>query len=357
MDYLELTVAVRQGAAEAAADLLRRHVPAGVSIEPPYRAIDEEGGVALDPRAPVRLRGWLPAGREANAAVALLRGQLRALRGVVRPLRARTVSDASWAHAWKRYFHTLRVGRAIVVRPSWRRYAKKRGETVIELDPGMAFGTGQHTTTQLCLEEIERRVTKGMVVLDAGCGSGILGIAAALLGAKRVDALDIDLAAVRATKENAARNGVGRIVRARRAAASEAAPGRYDLVLANLSSRLVRELAGPLIAALADGGIALVSGLIAAQEAACRRALRNAGGRVVLSRGREGWRLLTVERATAQPRRTSRTPDRSPARARRSPSAGAARSPGRSRRSSPAGRPAPRPAPPRRRSGSDGGSR
>ena len=316
MDYLELTVAVRPDAAEAAADLLRRHVPAGVSIEPPYRATDEEGGVALDARAPVRLRAWLPAGREANAAVALLRRDLRALRGIVRPLRARTVSDASWADAWKRHFRTLRVGRAIVVRPSWRRYTKKRGEIVVDLDPGMAFGTGQHATTQLCLEEVEKRIVKDMTVLDAGSGSGILGIAAALLGAKRVDAIDIDLAAVRATKENAARNGAGRIVRARRGSLGEAASGRYGLVLANLSSRLVQELAEPLVAALAEGGVALVSGLIDAQEAACRRALRRAGGRVVESRGRQGWRLLAVERATEPPRRRSRIPDRSPRRGR-----------------------------------------
>ena len=316
MDYLELTVAVRPDAAEAAADLLRRHVPAGVSIEPPYRATDEDGGVALDAAAPVRLRAWLPAGREANAAVALLRRELRALRGVVRPLRARTVSDASWADAWKRHFRTLRVGRAIVVRPSWRRYTKKRGEIMIDLDPGMAFGTGQHATTQLCLEEIEKRTVKDMTVLDAGSGSGILGIAAALLGAKRVDAIDIDLAAVRATKENAARNGVGRIVRARAGSLDEVAPARYGLVLANLSSRLVQELAGPLVAALRPQGVALVSGLIDAQERACRRALRRAGGRVVESRGRKGWRLLAVERATGPPRRRSRTPDRSPRRGR-----------------------------------------
>jgi ribosomal protein L11 methyltransferase len=349
MDYLELTVAVRAEAVEAVADLLRRRAPAGVSIEAPYRATDEEGGVALDPRAPVRLRAWLPAGREASAAIALARRELRALGdSLMRPLRARTVSDASWADAWKRYFRTLRVGRAIVVRPSWRRYRNKRGETVIELDPGMAFGTGQHATTQLCLETLEERLAPGAVVLDVGSGSGILGIAAALLGAKHVDAVDIDPVAVRATKENAERNGVGRIVRARRGSLGEAWPfgyaqtGRYDLVLANLSSRLAQELAEPLVAALQPfdglraqpGGVALLSGLIEAQEAACRRALRRAGGRVVESRGEGDWRLLVVGPATGRPRRTSKTPGRPSPRAQRSPSEGAGPSRGRSRRSS-----------------------
>jgi ribosomal protein L11 methyltransferase len=349
MDYLELTVAARAEAVEAAADLLRRRAQAGVSIEAPYRAIDEEGGVTLDPRAPVRLRAWLPAGREASATIALLRRELRALGGgIVRPLRARTVSDASWVDAWKRHFRTLRVGRAIVIRPSWRRYRKRRGDVVIELDPGMAFGTGQHATTQLCLEALEERLALGAfgrphgaapTVLDVGSGSGILGIAAALLGAKRVDAVDIDPAAVRATKENAERNGVGRTVRARRGSLGGAWPfrhaqtGRYDLVLANLSSRLAQELAQPLVAALAEGGVALVSGLIEAQEAACRRALRLAGGSVLESRGEGDWRLLVVERATGRPRRTSRTPGRPSRRARRSPSEGAGPSRGPSRRS------------------------
>ncbi len=340
MDYLELTVAVRAEAVEAAAHLLRHRAPAGVSLEAPYHAIDKEGGVALDPNAPVRLRAWLPAGREASATIALLRRELRALGdSLVRPLRARTVSDASWADAWKRHFRTLRVGRAIVIRPSWRRYRKKRGDTVIELDPGMAFGTGQHATTQLCLEALEERIAQGAVVLDLGSGSGILGIAAALLGAKRVDAVDIDPAGVRATKENAERNGVGRIVRARRGSLGEAWPfgdaqtGRYELVLANLSSRLAQELAEPLVAALQPGGVALISGLIEAQEVACRRALRRSGGRVLESRGREGWRLLVVEPATGRPRRTSRTPGRPSRRAQRSPSEGAGPSRGRSRRS------------------------
>jgi ribosomal protein L11 methyltransferase len=233
----------------------------------------------------------------------------------------------------------MRVGRSIVVRPPWRSYKAKRGDIVVEIDPGMAFGTGQHATTQLCLEALEERIAPRGVVLDIGCGSGILSIAAALLGAKRVDAIDIDPAAVRATKENAARNGVRRAIRIRRGSLGEApalssaegwpfpfAPDRrYDLVLANLSSRLVQELAEPLVAALATDGVALISGLIDAQEAACRRALRRAGARVIESRGREGWRLLLVGRATGRTSSASRTRGQRSRRARRSPSADADR--------------------------------
>jgi ribosomal protein L11 methyltransferase len=322
MRYLELTVSVEPEAVEAAADLLRRYARAGVSIEPPYRALDEEGGYEIDARAPVRLRAWLPAGREARANVTALRGELRAIDSIASPLRARAVDDASWADAWKRYFRTLCIGRSIVIKPSWRKYRAHRGDVVIELDPGMAFGTGQHATTQLCLEALEQHITSGAIVLDVGSGSGILSIAAALLGAKHVDAIDIDLAAVRATKENATRNGVERVVRVRRGSLGDAWPfrfeadGRYDIILANLSSRLVQELAEPLVAALRPGDVALVSGIIDAREAACRSALRRAGGRVIESKGWEGWRLLSVERATVRRQSASSTRGRRSRRAR-----------------------------------------
>ncbi len=302
MDYLELAVAVHPRAVEAAAELLRRHVPAGVSIEAPYEALDEEGTAAPVDGAPVQLRAWLLAdGAASRATVAALRRELRGLGdALIRPLRTRTVADTSWADAWKRYFPVLHVGRRLVLRPSWRRHRARPGEVVIELDPGLAFGTGQHPTTRLCLEALEERLSPGATVLDVGAGSGILSIAAALLGAASVDAVDIDPAAVRATEENAARNAVQRLVRVAQGSLGktwpfpEAPAGRYDLVLANLSGRLIQELARPLVESLRPDGIALVSGVIEEQEAACREALVAAGGDIAESRAEEGWRLLVV---------------------------------------------------------------
>lgn len=315
MGYLELALAVRPdpsapleaGAVELVADLLRRYAPTGVSIEPPYRPLDDEGGVARDPDAPVRLRAWLPDdGDEARAAVAALRRDLRALGdSMARPLRVRAVADRAWAEAWKRHFPVLRIGRRLVVRPSWRRHRARADEVVIELDPGMTFGTGQHPTTRLCLEALEGLLVPGARVLDVGTGSGVLAVAAALLGAAGVDAIDIEPAAVRAARENAARNGVGRVVRVAHGSLGEAWPfpeppvGRYELVLANLSSRLVRELAAPLLEALAPQGRLLVSGIIEEHEAACGAALETAGGAIIERRLVEGWRLLVVRAAAA----------------------------------------------------------
>ena len=129
-----------------------------------------------------------------------------------RPRRAGGASagckESDWRESWKKHFGVQRIGRALVVKPSWTQYRLKGGEIVIEIDPGMAFGTGQHPTTAMCLRALEELVRPGMRVLDLGCGSGILAIAAAKLGAARVLALDIDPNAVRAARENAAANGV-----------------------------------------------------------------------------------------------------------------------------------------------------
>lgn len=303
MDYLELSLAVDAGAVDAAADLLRAHAPAGVSIEPLAEPIDEDGAARIDPEASVRLRAWLPAGEESRSSIARLRSDVRALAGVRRPLYARTVHDSAWVDAWKRYFRTLRVGRSMVVKPSWRKHRVRPGDVVLELDPGMAFGTGQHATTQLCLEAIEELQPPGATVLDVGCGSGILSIAAAKLGATRVDALDIDPMAVEATAHNAERNSVGDIVRVRRGSFGSEWPfeteprGAYGCVVANLSSRLVQSLAPELLDAVAEDGVLLASGLIEEQEGACRTALESVGGSIRGVCRRAGWVALLVGRA------------------------------------------------------------
>ena len=305
MDFLELTISVRQDAAEAAADVLRRHVPAGVSLEPPFEATDEDGGVAFDADRPVRVRAWLSGDRAAASEVlAALRDDLRTLGdAVVGPLQTRTVSDDAWAETWKRHFPVLHLGERLVVRPAWLPYRPRPSEVVVTLDPGLAFGTGQHPTTRMCLEALEQRLFPGCAVLDLGCGSGVLAVMAALLGAGPVDALDIDPNAVQATVETARRNEVEALVRVAHGSLGEAWPfaepaaGRYDLLLANISANVIEQLAAPLVAALRPAGVALVSGVIDEREADCRAALERAGGRVVERREDQNWLLLAVAAA------------------------------------------------------------
>jgi ribosomal protein L11 methyltransferase len=294
VEYLEISIAVPSTAVEATADLLRRYAPAGVSIEPQSEAIDEDGGVRIDAMAPVRVRAWLVSTPENETIAGEMRATFGGLLGVPIEFSATDVDDAGWRDNWKDYFHTLRLGRRLVIKPSWREHAALPDDIVIELDPGMAFGTGQHATTQLCLEALEEQVRGGMQVLDVGCGSGILGIAAAKLGASSVEAVDVDPLAVSATRENASRNGAQLSVR--QGSLDRASRQSYDLVVANLSARLVAELAGQLVARISVDGTLLASGMIEEQESACRKALEQAGAVAREVRRRDGWLLIVAGR-------------------------------------------------------------
>ncbi len=304
--HLELTVTVRPAAVEAAADILRAYAPAGISIEPPFESLDEDGNVAFTTDSPTQVRAWLAA--DARADIDAIRGDLAALGDdLVEPLAVRAVESESWADTWKEHFHPMRVGERLVLRPAWRTYAARPDDVVVEIDPGQAFGTGQHATTRMCLAELEQRLRPGARVLDVGSGSGILSTAAALLGAEHVDAIDIDPVAVSATADNARRNevadGSNSIVRVARGSLGAAWPfdeppaGRYDVTLGNLSSRVVRELSAALVSSLSPDGVGLLSGIIDEQEAACVASLESAGGRLIETLAEDDWRLIVVSRA------------------------------------------------------------
>ena len=192
-------------------------------------------------------------------------------------LSGRVVHEADWANAWKAHFPVLRVGRRIVIRPTWRRHRRQPDDVVLALDPGMAFGTGLHPTTRLCLAALEGLADRGGLaerrcdggparVLDVGSGSGILSIAAALLGAGEVLAVDVDPIAVDASAANARRNRLARVVRAREGSAPSG-EGPWDVVVANLIASLLVTLADGLVADLRPGGVLLASGIFENREA------------------------------------------------------------------------------------------
>ncbi|MEQ9073381.1 MAG: 50S ribosomal protein L11 methyltransferase [Sandaracinaceae bacterium] len=172
-----------------------------------------------------------------------------------------------WRERWKAFFHTTRVGERLVVRPSWETHDAQEGDLVIVLDPGQAFGTGTHETTRLVMRELEARVNGGEHVLDVGCGSGILGIAALKLGAARVVAVDVDPIAVRVADENAEINGVA--IEASTTPVEDV-PGRYPIVLANIRSPILIPMTESLVAHLTPGGVLVLSGLLAEEESEIR---------------------------------------------------------------------------------------
>ncbi len=284
--WLELAVSADLEAVEAVSEILSRFAAGGTSVEPGFDLVEEGLSAEVDPSKPATVRAYLPA-RDTVAAERLVReaelalGHLQAFG--LRPIgdfHTRLVHEKDWATAWKAHFPVLRIGRRLIVRPTWRRHRPAGEEVVIALDPGMAFGTGLHPTTRLCLAGLEHWADEGRLagrrVLDVGCGSGILAIAAGSLGAGALLGLDTDPIAIEATRENACRNGLARRLVARQGTLpSGEAP--FELVLANLIASLLVRLAGALRAELSPGGRLLASGIFRDREADVRAAFEVTG--------------------------------------------------------------------------------
>jgi ribosomal protein L11 methyltransferase len=282
--WLELSVEADSEAVEAVSEILARVAPGGTTIEPGFDLVDEGLGARIAPERPATIRAYVPAfdtaaTERATATVSEALGHLQAFG--LRPigdLQTRIVDEADWATAWQEHFQVLHLGRRLVIKPSWRRHSRTGDEVVIDLDPGMAFGTGLHPTTRLCLIALEERADRGPLgrVLDVGCGSGILSIAAVRLGATRALGLDIDPIAVEATVANARHNRVGKRVRAREGSVPSD-EGPFDTVLANLIAGVLMEIAPDLAAELVPGGTLVGSGIFIDREAGTRQALEAAG--------------------------------------------------------------------------------
>ena len=296
MEWFEVTVVVAPTDVDATADVLRNHTGRGIAIEgaAPSGKPNVEGTT--------RLKGYLPADERFPSRRRALRKAFSriALSRPLPPIRSRLIHEEDWANAWKKYFGIERVGR-IVICPRWRRYQARDGEIVIRLDPGMAFGTGQHPTTRMCLLALQERLAGRKRVLDLGTGSGILSIAAARLGAEEVIALDNDPIAVEAAKENVAANGVAAAVTVAEGSLGDAWPAgfsrrrKFDCLVANISSATIMLLADGLVGTLARGGLGIAAGISDEYVEHCRQSLEAAGARVIGTMTESDWRTLLFE--------------------------------------------------------------
>ena len=300
--WYELSIDVHAEAVEPVSELLGRYgFNEGVAIDEPYVQDGDGDNLEIDVEKPFTIRTWVADTDYDPAIIEEIRGALWHL-GMMRPiseLRVSSLAEEDWANAWKEHFKVHRIGDRVVIRPPWLEYAPRGDEVVVELDPGMAFGTGLHPSTRLTMLGVEDVIDDGDTVLDVGTGSGILAIAALKLGASRIDAVDVETVAVRATKENAERNGVGdRIdVRLGSVGTSEPFQGQYDVVLANIIARILIELVDGIVDATKPGGDIVLAGIIQEREPDVITAFEARGASVVNRRQQEDWVSLVLQRS------------------------------------------------------------
>ncbi|MBM3942207.1 MAG: 50S ribosomal protein L11 methyltransferase [SAR202 cluster bacterium] len=271
-------------------------------VEPISYLFDRYGhGVSMEQEGPdqVLLRTYLADTSRHRMARIEIGVKLASLLQPLGELKVRPLDEGEdWQNSWKAHFSLLRVGHRLVIKPSWIEYQASPGDVLIELDPGMAFGTGYHPTTYTCLTAMETLVKPGMTVLDLGTGSGILTIAAIKLGAASVLALDIDPDAVRAARQNFRRLGILPQVALATGTVPhpQAQPDQFDLVVANISARAVQERAPFILPVLKPGGSLVASGIIQDQEQGVHDALAALGFAPIERRPREDWVSLVGRR-------------------------------------------------------------
>lgn len=286
--WLELVVPVHAEAVEAVSEILTRVGHQGIAVEIP---VDPRGGLDHTVKA------YLLDDGEVVAKVNDVRDALGHLQafglGPIGELVAREIKEEDWLESWKAQFTPLRIGR-FLVRPTWSDARVDPDLIEIVLDPGMAFGTGLHPTTQQCLVALSTIPLEGKAVLDVGTGSGILAIAAAKRGASPVVAVDTDAISVEAARENTTRNGV--MIPVGEGSAADV-PGRFDIVIANIVSPVLQLIARDLVARLAPKGMLIVTGISAPSEAQTRAAFVDAGLKTLVDRNlRDDWIGLALRR-------------------------------------------------------------
>ena len=205
------------------------------------------------------------------------------------------VCDEDWANNWKEYYKPLHIGKSVVIRPVWEEYAEKPGEKVITLDPGAAFGTGSHETTSMCIELLEEAVGEGARVLDVGCGSGILSVAACVLGAKNVTAVDIDEFAVKTAAGNAELNGIGADkITAVQGSLTDNVSGKFDVIVANIVADVIISLCRDVGDFLEDCGAFICSGIIDDRVCDVKNAFAESGFVIEKSMHKKEWNAFLL---------------------------------------------------------------
>lgn len=282
MEWLKVEIRVEKQAAEAAAAILLEAGCQGAAFQ-------SEGGVEL-------IAGYLPYEGSVMARVARIEADAALFpKWGLGPAQVRTdvVREEDWAETWKKFYRPLPIGAKLMICPSWEECPP--GREPVYLDPGMAFGTGYHPTTAMCLEEMEKLILPGMIVYDVGCGSGILSLAAARLGAAVVHAVDVDPVAVRVSRENVRLNDLEGIIDVRQGSLEALTKGA-NLVLMNIIAPVIMALAPRARELLYPGGWLVAGGINRAQREETKKALLKAGLFITEERVQGEWVTITARK-------------------------------------------------------------
>lgn len=303
MNYIEIKMEINNGdAVEAISNMLAEMGTGGVLIEDPKAIADyAESGLwdaheftdELLQRKEIFIKSYLPQDNNLMNKIEQIIIELNEIevRMDLDPTRVtyKPVQEEDWANAWKVYFKPERIGKKTVIKPTWEHYEKQEGDLIIEIDPGMAFGTGNHATTALCLQMLEEYVQPGMDVIDVGTGSGILAIQAGLLGAASVQAMDFDTVAVSAATDNVALNHLEEKVSVCQSDLLAQAKGKADIMVANIIADIIIRLTPTTIDYLKGPKIFISSGIIDTRRDDVLAALKENRFDIIEVRENAGW--------------------------------------------------------------------
>lgn len=291
MRWVEISIEATEPSVDAAVNILVDEGSGGAVIGPTLGSVTHSA---------TRVAGYLPVDDRLEARLARIRERVLPLPSYGLPLRSEEITvawvqDEEWATAWKKHFKPVRIGR-IIIKPTWEDYPALPDDVIVEIDPGMAFGTGYHPTTQLCVLALQDLVRGGEIVLDVGTGSGVLAIAASRLGARSVVGLDIDSVAVEAATANVEQAGLAGSVVIRRADSPLAFDGQADLVVANIIAKVLIDMAGELSVKMKPGATLVASGIVTERADDVGKAFEAEGLRVVEKRTDGDWVALIARR-------------------------------------------------------------
>lgn len=276
MKWIEVSIKTTTEAVEAVANVLYDAGVSGVVIEDPYdivlvnsdeKAWDYVDESLIDLEEGAIVKGYIPESADLVEKIDLIKQSVSALpefglnigTGEVSTVE---VNDEDWSTSWKKYYKPTKIGNQIVIKPTWEEYESGENEIIIEMDPGMAFGTGTHETTMMCVQQLEKRISKESTVFDIGCGSGILSIVAAKLSAKKVIGVDFDEVAVNVAKKNVIENKVNESVEIRHGNLMDVVTEKANIVVANIIADIIILLSKDIKTFLNDDGIFIASGII-----------------------------------------------------------------------------------------------